>query len=630
MVDVLDDDVESLAFLQDLLWDDATLDYLADTENETPAPALSAEDHNDHDFYSFSTASNDACIPPKVTPTDMQALLQREWAKLSPQDRANVNTEVLYGRPWPPPAVPSSSSQSAQVAAAPEVTETTVDSTVGDEGTTGTTTMPQQPNLTNASALLDEMLHEINVLVNNPHTDTTAYERALAQDPVYVLNPSWRNRFLQTCQQNPSQAALRYVHHYTTKAQLFDDDSTLLTRDVTQDDLDERTLAALYDGFSHFLPHRDAVGRLVHVQMAAARTYLDARTKGRLDFYMACVKSEDVTTLRHGCVGIRFYNGQWMNVSQLQSQGQLAPRKDNKDDNDTGRNTEGTTTSPVPPKVSSSSSSSPWSYWQAPQLLRALPIAPSALHVCHDSSSRWGSLVAMFRTMVGTLLRHRTVEHYGTHEACVEALRSYGIEWPYHEDDNIDADMTPNWLDAHRQAWMERREAERRRRRRNGVDGVAENHDNQQQPAASLPIKDSDEAITTTTDSSTTSNSTAATQSSVFFNLVQPRDVLLGRGKRSYKHFGNVCFRKLVQECLAYYNHPQTTVHDKKRLTKSIVQQVQQSGGRFLRETANGWASVDDETARLKVSHVFRNARSKAKTTASTASHRGSGVASKA
>ena len=63
----------------------------------------------------------------------------------------------------------------------------------------------------------------------------------------------------------------------------------------------------------------------------------------------------------------------------------------------------------------------------------------------------------------------------------------------------------------------------------------------------------------------------------------------------------------------------------KKRITSDIVETILQRGGKFLKEdddrnsnnnknddgnTSNrGWIEVDIETAKLKVSHVFRNIR---------------------
>ena len=44
-------------------------------------------------------------------------------------------------------------------------------------------------------------------------------------------------------------------------------------------------------------------------------------------------------------------------------------------------------------------------------------------------------------------------------------------------------------------------------------------------------------------------------------------------------------------------------------LTSEIVQVVKGYGGRFLKQENGGWIEIDDEAARDKVSHSFRNLR---------------------
>ena len=88
-------------------------------------------------------------------------------------------------------------------------------------------------------------------------------------------------------------------------------------------------------------------------------------------------------------------------------------------------------------------------------------------------------------------------------------------------------------------------------------------------------------------------------------------DVLLGRGKRYYLHQGNARFRTLIQERIGLYNAARAST--KKQMTKEIVELIQNEyNGRFLKPTKAGWVKVDAETARLKVSHVFRTARAAA------------------
>ena len=85
-------------------------------------------------------------------------------------------------------------------------------------------------------------------------------------------------------------------------------------------------------------------------------------------------------------------------------------------------------------------------------------------------------------------------------------------------------------------------------------------------------------------------------------------DILLGRGKASYLHMGNLRFRYWVESRVHLYDLA-TTKSEKKKMTREIVQLVKDSTGRFLKDDAAGWVEVEDDVARLKVSHAFRSLR---------------------
>jgi hypothetical protein len=85
-------------------------------------------------------------------------------------------------------------------------------------------------------------------------------------------------------------------------------------------------------------------------------------------------------------------------------------------------------------------------------------------------------------------------------------------------------------------------------------------------------------------------------------------DVLLGRGKASYEHMGNLRLRYLVESRAKQYDLA-TRSSGKKQITHEIVQLVKDSTGRFLEDDAAGWVEVEDDVARLKVSHIFRTLR---------------------
>ena len=87
-------------------------------------------------------------------------------------------------------------------------------------------------------------------------------------------------------------------------------------------------------------------------------------------------------------------------------------------------------------------------------------------------------------------------------------------------------------------------------------------------------------------------------------------DILLGRGRPSQNHAGNVQLAKLIEE-----RHPAYTKADrfeKLCISWDIVKLVQSDrGGKFLEKdgTSGAWKQVPDEQARDKVAYGFRSVR---------------------
>lgn len=87
-----------------------------------------------------------------------------------------------------------------------------------------------------------------------------------------------------------------------------------------------------------------------------------------------------------------------------------------------------------------------------------------------------------------------------------------------------------------------------------------------------------------------------------------PFDVLLGRGHAIQNSQGNIRYRKVVKEMMDEYTKGRKL--EKTALTKTIVDLIHASTGRFLEEDGkNCWVEVDETTARKKVSHSFRTLR---------------------
>mmetsp|Transcript_3474 Transcript_3474/g.9194 ORF Transcript_3474/g.9194 Transcript_3474/m.9194 type:complete len:568 (-) Transcript_3474:885-2588(-) len=89
----------------------------------------------------------------------------------------------------------------------------------------------------------------------------------------------------------------------------------------------------------------------------------------------------------------------------------------------------------------------------------------------------------------------------------------------------------------------------------------------------------------------------------------QPKDILLGRGRPYQKYPGNVEFARLLQECKPAYNDPSNTRTERTQLRKQLVQDLRDSGVRFLKRDDSGdwWEEVSDAAARERVSMSLRN-----------------------
>ena len=87
-----------------------------------------------------------------------------------------------------------------------------------------------------------------------------------------------------------------------------------------------------------------------------------------------------------------------------------------------------------------------------------------------------------------------------------------------------------------------------------------------------------------------------------------PNDVLV-TGAKNRSHSGNRYFQRLIQEFLSEYT---AGTDEKKRLIVSmVVEKVQKTGGRFLKQESDSatWVELLPDELRKKVMQAFRNRR---------------------
>eukprot|EP00980_Cylindrotheca_fusiformis_P021758 scaffold8587_cov97-Cylindrotheca_fusiformis.AAC.6 len=94
-------------------------------------------------------------------------------------------------------------------------------------------------------------------------------------------------------------------------------------------------------------------------------------------------------------------------------------------------------------------------------------------------------------------------------------------------------------------------------------------------------------------------------------------DILVGKGRPFQEHPGNVMLREWIVRRQDIYETAQR--YEKKRLVQSVVDQVQSSGGRFLKDGGRHWQEVDETVACAKVGHLFRDRKRPREPKAATA-----------
>jgi hypothetical protein len=104
---------------------------------------------------------------------------------------------------------------------------------------------------------------------------------------------------------------------------------------------------------------------------------------------------------------------------------------------------------------------------------------------------------------------------------------------------------------------------------------------------------------------SSNSSSQKNVQPSVIL-LPSHADVLFGRGKPVQEHPGNLALGVLIESLLVRYN----ACNGKKMkqlVTQEVINKIKSRGGKFIKQVDGVWVDVDEQTAREKVSHTFRN-----------------------
>ena len=112
---------------------------------------------------------------------------------------------------------------------------------------------------------MQELIQEVFRVVKNPpssHVGSAhALELALEADPNYVLHPKFLLMFLRADDFQPPQAAIRMIHHFQKKLELFGPDK--IARTILLSDLDDDDMESLLSGGIQILTKKDRATRAV-------------------------------------------------------------------------------------------------------------------------------------------------------------------------------------------------------------------------------------------------------------------------------------------------------------------------------------------------------------------------------
>lgn len=94
----------------------------------------------------------------------------------------------------------------------------------------------------------------------------------------------------------------------------------------------------------------------------------------------------------------------------------------------------------------------------------------------------------------------------------------------------------------------------------------------------------------------------------------QPHDIILGRGRQGLNSAGNLKLKSLVKEYQKVYE--KSGRFEKGAIVNRVYKNLMKSGSKFMIHmkkhpdgTGGGWMEVDEDAARSKIAHDFRNLR---------------------
>jgi hypothetical protein len=422
---------------------------------------------------------------------------------------------------------------------------------------------------------LQELQHTLDSIKDKPVYDQAIQQQQQYGGSRYVLDATFRTKFLRAEQYDVVKAANRMLQYLALVLEVYG--SVGLMRPIQLSDLHPDAVAIVQEGSFAILPGRDTAGRRVIVSIGDVGPQYDVLYRAQAAIYIWQCLSDDVDTQLMGAVVVHFVH----RLSQEYAN-DMADKK-----------------------------------WIS-RLQDRLPVRKSAVHLCLPDNLLGHSLKATYMLVIARYERARMRLHIGSITECMYALKSFGIPTHY-----LPPNLNMRARDFQRQQkrlFQQRQalEALLTEQWSNPMDGQDQSNSNilngqGQSESNTLHGHDQNTSNTLKGQDQNTSNTPNGQGQCIFSvnNIILcPRreDCLFGKGQPIMKHPGNMSMRKLLEERWERYEGA-VYRQEKMDIAWEVVFEIQRGHGRFLREEPPyGWfVEVDRDAARQKISIAFRD-----------------------
>ncbi|CAJ1958122.1 unnamed protein product [Cylindrotheca closterium] len=416
--------------------------------------------------------------------------------------------------------------------------------------------------------------------------DEAIYNLAESQNRSYVEDPEFRLRFLRVNDHNANQSVNQMIGFLSCKETYFGREK--VARDITLNDLDKEDVEVMLSGLYHIQDDTDRNGRLVVHLMKHTLERMNTNSVIRVVYFI--------------------YFNILSSMPSVQAKGFVFCYYDFS-----------TPDRQVPlPSLDR--------VLKTMDFVKNIPVRRSAMHFCLKAfPGRLAATNLILESIFRNLQRSASTRarlHYGSDIELQYSLRSYGLKletFPVDTAGNLRRDILNVWVDKYVGQYNRSKFASASQ----STLSLSERDDSKEMMAtgndhavdnwaillsdvgSSLSAQQTEAQIvesSTTTHNAARSNSASATNGLII--EPSPNDVLLGRGRGSQRHPGNVRFREFLKVYQDDYNNAQRykRVNTPTELTRILLQ----DGMRFLKKADGGWVESDFAEVEKKVKQVFR------------------------